>query len=102
MINLGQIKDSLILWWYWDVLAPLYKVGILKRKVTGYMCKTDFDCELGSAMRGNVVYPSVEDLKRSKMCTDECGIVEVMVTRRRIVQAENYKWYDVDGNEKID
>lgn len=101
MITIESIREQIVLWWYWDVLAPLYRKGILKRKVVGYMCKVDFDCELGGASGGNTVYPSVEDLKRSMGCTDQCGIVEVIVTRSRIVQEENFKWYDVDGNEKV-
>jgi hypothetical protein len=29
----------------------------------GYMCQTDFEHELGKAVRGNLVYPSVAALK---------------------------------------
>lgn len=31
--------------------------------VIGYMDRTDFDCELGYADGGNVIYPSVKNLK---------------------------------------
>ena len=45
----------------------------------GYMCKTDFDHELGQAAGGTVIYPSINDLKRSRRCADECGIVKVEI-----------------------
>ena len=45
----------------------------------GYMCKTDFECELGLAEGGNIVYPSVENLKKYKKCWDLCGVVKVEV-----------------------
>ena len=54
--------------------------------VAGFMCATDFCCELGSAMRGNVIYPSVDDLNREKGCVEGCGIVEVRVVGVRVVQ----------------
>jgi hypothetical protein len=55
--------------------------------VIGYMDLTDFECELGAAMGGNRVFPSVDDLRRCKSgCIDECGIVEVEVRFRRVIQ----------------
>lgn len=54
--------------------------------VIGYMCRTDWECELGAACRGNVVYPSIFDLKQNRTCYAGCGIVEVAVTLRRIVE----------------
>lgn len=55
-------------------------------EVVGYMCKTDFVWELGGAAGGNVVYPSVRDLKRQRPCTKECGIVEVRVRLAKIIE----------------
>lgn len=46
---------------------------------TGFMCKIDFDHELGNAYGGNTIHPSVESLKEHHTCADECGIVEVEV-----------------------
>lgn len=54
--------------------------------VIGYMCRTDFECEIGIASGGNVVYASAEDCKRSRRCTPACGIVEVAVTFRKIIE----------------
>lgn len=54
--------------------------------VVAYMCLTDFECELGAAMGGNTVYPSIEDLRASRKCVESCGIVEVEVKARRIIQ----------------
>lgn len=53
--------------------------------VTGYMCMTDFEWELGMACGGNTVYPSEEDCRRHRKCVAGCGIVEVEVRFRRVV-----------------
>ena len=49
------------------------------RRVVGYMCRIDWNYELGSAIDGNKVYPSVQDLRASHTCADACGIVAVEV-----------------------
>lgn len=51
----------------------------------GYMCKVDFDEELGNAAGGNTVYPTIEDLREHRGCVKDCGIVEVEVTLKRVV-----------------
>lgn len=58
--------------------------------VTGYMCKIDFECELGCAKGGNRVYPSVADLRENRKCVDECGIVEVRVYCSRVIQESDF------------
>jgi hypothetical protein len=57
-----------------------------ERTVTGYMCKVDWDFEIGNASDGNKVFPSVANLKEHLKCTDECGIVEVEVRLKRVMQ----------------
>jgi len=54
--------------------------------VTGYMCMTDFDCELGIASDGVHIFPSKEDCAMYRPCTAECGIVEVKITGLCVVQ----------------
>lgn len=55
--------------------------------VTGFMCLTDFECELGGNLHGNTVYPSLEALKSCRpSCAEDCGIAEVKVTGVRIAQ----------------
>lgn len=54
--------------------------------VVGYMDKIDFDCELGSACGETSIYPSVEDLKKHSPCVKNCGIVEVEVRLRKVIQ----------------
>ena len=44
-----------------------------------YMCKTDFEYELGCAAGGNSVYSSLEDLKECRPCVECCGIVAVKI-----------------------
>jgi len=48
--------------------------------VRGFMCKIDWDYELGEASGGTRVYASITDLKRRHASWEQCGIVEVMVT----------------------
>lgn len=55
--------------------------------VVGYMCLTDFEYELGMASDGNTVFPEIESCRKYRKCTDSCGIVEVEVRARRIVQS---------------
>lgn len=57
--------------------------------VVGYMCLVDFQWELGAAIGGNVVYPSIEDCQAQRKCVAECGIVEVEVRFRKVVQQPN-------------
>lgn len=56
----------------------------------GFMCKTDFDHELGSASDGVKVYPSERALRQERRCVDECGIVKVRVTLAEVVQPSNF------------
>ena len=56
-----------------------------------YMCKTDFDFELGLAAGGNQVYSSIEDLKRCRPCVEGCGIVKVEVRLLEVIQPENFE-----------
>ena len=53
--------------------------------VIGYMCLIDWECEIGAAASGNIVYPSVACLREAHTCADACGIVEVEVRCRRLV-----------------
>jgi len=50
-----------------------------------YMDLTDFKYELGGAP-SNIVYASMEDCQASGECVAHCGIVEIEVRARRIVQ----------------
>jgi hypothetical protein len=61
-----------------------------ERKVRGFMCKIDWDHELGNAYGGNTIHPSEESLRDKHKCTDECGIVEVEVTLVRVVKESDY------------
>jgi hypothetical protein len=58
--------------------------------VTGYMCKTDWECEMGMASGGNAIYPSIEDLKEHRSCIGQCGIVEVKTFFSKVIQEEDY------------
>lgn len=58
--------------------------------VEGYMCLTDFECELGSALGGNRIFPDLEDLIENKPCVEECGIAKVKVTGIEVIQESDY------------
>ena len=60
--------------------------------VEGYMCKTDWDYEIGEAAGGTEIYASVEDLKNHRECVTSCGIVKVKVEFIEVTQPENRKW----------
>jgi len=53
--------------------------------VIGYMCMIDYECELGIALGGNRVFPSLKDLKQSHPSWEECGIVEVKILYNKTI-----------------
>ena len=54
----------------------------------GYMCKIDWDWELGVAMGGNTIYPSLEDLKSNHDL--DCGVVKVKITLEEVIEKGRY------------
>lgn len=65
----------------------------------GYMCKVDFDWELGEALGGTTIYPSIDDLKSKRPCVFTCGIVKVKVELEEVVDAGE-RWEEDDNAEK--
>lgn len=49
----------------------------MDRVVTGYMCWTAWDYEIGKNHHGTKVFPSIEAMRDNRSCVDECGVVEV-------------------------
>lgn len=60
------------------------------RTVRGFMCKADFDFELGEADGGNRIYPSLKDLKDHAKWWEHDGVVEVEVRVIAIVEPERF------------
>jgi len=54
--------------------------------IIGYMDKIDFDCEVGGNPNGNIFFTSIEDLQRERTCSEFCGIVEIEIRLKRVVQ----------------
>jgi hypothetical protein len=54
--------------------------------VPGWMCKMDFDYELGQAYGGTTVHPSLEDLKDRRKCVEHCGTQQVRVLSEKDFQ----------------
>jgi hypothetical protein len=50
------------------------------------MCLTNYWHELGEDSDGVTVYGTISDLRSEAACVDLCGIAEVEVRLRRIVQ----------------
>ena len=69
------------------------------REVFCWMCKIDWDHEIGSALGGNTVYPNLEDLKECHS-TKGCGIVRVKVTLEEVIEKSNY-WNGAKSAQEI-
>jgi len=65
----------------------------MSEKKIGYMCKVDYDYELGVALGGNDIFSSIEDLKRHRTCVKECGIVKVGIEELEVVQKQDFSGY---------
>jgi hypothetical protein len=72
----GQVPD----------IIPMGRENDGDKHVTGYMCLVDFECEIGLASGGNIVYPSIEECREGRKCVGGCGIVEVEIRATRVVQ----------------
>ncbi len=87
--------------WIGDILEDLFKDTppiafeysdpyMSQGGVTGFMCKSDYEFELGQNQHGIEVYRSIEDLKKDRKCIEECGIVEVKVSMVKVIQKSNF------------
>ena len=63
-------------------------------KVYGYMCLTDYECEMGLASCGHTIYPTAELLRGRRSCVPQCGIAYVSVELVRIEQGPDYSELD--------
>jgi hypothetical protein len=68
----------------------------------GYMCKTEYDWEVGEALGASRIYCSVDDLKNNRKCVENCGIVKVKIEMVEIVQPENRNWTDTTKLVRVD
>jgi len=65
--------------------APLPMFGTTTRNgVIGYMCKINFECELGGTRT------SISSTAEGAYCAGSCGVVEVEVIGRRIIIPEDW------------
>lgn len=72
-------------------------MSLKKINRTGYMCSVDFYHEMDADIKDGIpVYSTVEFLKKSRLCVEQCGIVKVKVTLEEWVQRENFG----DKNDK--
>lgn len=65
------------------ITQPGAPILAAKKEKTGWMCRTDFEHELGNASGGVVVYPDLEDLMDDRRCIKTCGYVQVTITEKK-------------------
>lgn len=56
-----------------------------KTKKKAYMCATDYHYELESRKSPSQIFGSIESLKSHKKCWKDCGIVEIEIYIKRII-----------------
>ena len=54
--------------------------------IKGYICGTDWSTELPNGAQDVKLYTSLKTLKRERTCWQECGIVELKITKKRVVK----------------
>ena len=76
-------------------LKYIYNLFFKEQKYKiAYMCKTDSMYELGEALGGVLLYPSIKDLKKRRSCvrpeSGSCGIVKVKVIIEEVVYEDRH------------
>lgn len=71
-------------------------------KKYAYMCKTGWEWELGEALGGIDLYPSVEDLLENRKCAETCGIVKVKIQLSEVVQEPKRVKRAIKNRKKLD
>lgn len=59
------------------------------RERYGYMCYVDYLHEVGEGPT-SPVYSSIKAIKEAMKCVEQCGIVEVEIKKRKVVQDEDF------------
>lgn len=55
-----------------------------------YIDGVDWQHEIGCALGGNRVYPSIKDLKEHSKCWQECGIVRIRIEEVEWVAPQDF------------
>ena len=55
----------------------------------GYMCSIDWNWELGEALGGSTIYPSLKDLKDNHD-VEHCGVVKVKIVLEEVIEKGRY------------
>ena len=58
----------------------------------GYMCKTEFDWEIGETTGAYGIYATVEELKDKCKCVKSCGIIKVAISFVEVIKQEDKEW----------
>jgi len=83
---MNPAKSEIITFPNGDQIGHIWTSNNPDEYVIGYMCKVNWDYEIGNASGGNRIYPSLEDLKRCTKCWKGCGIVEVKVFFSKVIE----------------
>jgi len=63
----------------------------LEKSKYAYMCLVDYNWELGEALGGVVLYPTLKDLQENQKCVDKCGVVRVKIILDKTIQESDFK-----------
>ncbi len=72
------------------IMDQIAEVGKMYKSRIGYMCKIDFDHELGTCSKPSKVFSDIESLIEEHDCANECGIVEVEVCLIKVVKESTF------------
>jgi hypothetical protein len=61
------------------------------KEITVFLDGVDWQHEIGEAVGGNKVYPSIEDLKEYNRCWNGCGIVKCKLVFEEWVVEQNFE-----------
>lgn len=55
-------------------------------KIKAYLCTTDWNTELPLGVNDVKIYTSLKTLKNQRTCYKECGIVQIEITKKKVIQ----------------
>jgi len=56
-----------------------------KKECMAYICKTDWDHHIPDDPNGIEIYFSEADLRKNRLCVDECGLVKLKITLEEVL-----------------
>lgn len=70
-----------------ELLNMVNPPELKQNKIKAYICTTDWNTELPVLKANDVnIYMNLKTFKKERTCWKECGIVEIHITKKRIVK----------------